>query len=101
MYRLHLFSFFSRNLLAKWIFSPKNLICFCLDDLKLFSPKVRGMEAQGVPTKQAEAITAAITEVLHDSLENISHSFVSKPEMQKVTSSTFVSFYSFFCFNSC
>jgi hypothetical protein len=37
-----------------------------------------------VPTKQAEAITSAITEVLNDSLESISESFVSKAEMQKV-----------------
>ena len=39
-----------------------------------------------MPSKQAEAITAAITEVLNDSLENVSHSFVSKGEMQKVFS---------------
>lgn len=45
---------------------------------------VRGLEAKGVPTKQAEAITAAITEVLNDSLENVAHAFVSKAEMQKV-----------------
>lgn len=37
-----------------------------------------------MPSKQAEAITAAITEVLNDSLENVSQSFVSKGEMQKV-----------------
>ncbi|KDP27648.1 hypothetical protein JCGZ_19653 [Jatropha curcas] len=41
------------------------------------------MEAQVLPSKQAEAITAAITEVLNDSLENVAHSFVSKEEMQK------------------
>ena len=45
---------------------------------------MRGLEAQGVPSKQAEAITAAITEVLNDSLENVANSFVSKAEMQKV-----------------
>ncbi|CAL5410948.1 unnamed protein product [Camellia sinensis] len=44
---------------------------------------VRRLEAQGVPSKQAEAITAAIIEVLNDSLENVAHSFVSKAEMQK------------------
>ncbi|GJM97455.1 hypothetical protein PR202_ga14384 [Eleusine coracana subsp. coracana] len=44
---------------------------------------VRKLESQGVPTKQAEAITSAITEVLNDSLESISESFVSKAEMQK------------------
>jgi len=37
-----------------------------------------------VPSNQAEAIPAARTEVLNDSLENVSHSFVSKGEMQKV-----------------
>ncbi|MBA0683051.1 hypothetical protein Golax_011210 [Gossypium laxum] len=52
---------------------------FLVDTLAL----VRSLEAQGVPSKQAEAITAAITEVLNDSLENVSHSFVSKAEMQK------------------
>lgn len=46
---------------------------------------MRGLEAQGVPSKQAEAITAAITEVLNDSLENVAHTFVSKGEMQKVS----------------
>lgn len=39
-----------------------------------------------MPSKQAEAITAAITEVLNDTLENVSQSFVSKGEMQKVRS---------------
>lgn len=55
---------------------------FCLGLLLLW--QVRRLEAQGVPSKQAEAITAAITEVLNDSLENVAHSFVSKAEMQKV-----------------
>ncbi|GAB2279487.1 hypothetical protein Dimus_014126 [Dionaea muscipula] len=53
---------------------------FLVDTLAL----VRKLEAQGVPSKQAEAITAAITEVLNDSLENVAHSFVSKAEMQKI-----------------
>ncbi|GFP95463.1 protein fmp32 mitochondrial [Phtheirospermum japonicum] len=44
---------------------------------------VRRLEAQGVPSKQAEAITGAMTEVLNDSLEYVSHGFVSKGEMQK------------------
>ncbi|CAO2830517.1 unnamed protein product [Amaranthus hypochondriacus] len=52
---------------------------FLVDTLAL----VRKLEAQGFPSKQAEVITAAITEVLHDSLENVSHSFMSKAEMQK------------------
>ncbi|XP_028094725.1 uncharacterized protein LOC114294779 [Camellia sinensis] len=50
------------------------------NDLLPSSP-VRRLEAQGVPSKQAEAITAAITEVLNDSLENVAHSFVSKAEI--------------------
>lgn len=45
---------------------------------------MRRLEAHGVPSKQAEAITATITEVLNDSLENVAQSFVSKGEMQKV-----------------
>jgi hypothetical protein len=52
---------------------------FLVDTLAL----VRRLEAQGVPSKQAEAITAAITEVLNDSLENVSQALVSKGEMQK------------------
>ncbi|KAG6645636.1 hypothetical protein CIPAW_08G135800 [Carya illinoinensis] len=46
----------------------------------------RRLEGQDVPTKQAEAITAAIIEVLNDSLENVTQSFVSKAEMQKAPS---------------
>ncbi|EYU24082.1 hypothetical protein ABFS82_12G003100 [Erythranthe guttata] len=52
---------------------------FLVDTLAL----VRKLEAQGVPSKQAEAITGAMTEVLNDSLENVSYSFVSKGEMLK------------------
>uniref|UniRef100_A0A3Q7FE41 Uncharacterized protein n=1 Tax=Solanum lycopersicum TaxID=4081 RepID=A0A3Q7FE41_SOLLC len=52
---------------------------FLVDTLAM----ARRLEAQGVPSKQAEAITSAITEVLNDSLENISNSFVSLAEMQK------------------
>ncbi|KAK6150558.1 hypothetical protein DH2020_015490 [Rehmannia glutinosa] len=48
---------------------------FLVDTLAL----VRRLEAQGVPSKHAEAMT----EVLNDSLENLSYSFVSKGEMQK------------------
>lgn len=44
---------------------------------------VRRLEAQGLPSKQAEVITAAITEVLNDSLEHVAESFVSKAEMQR------------------
>ncbi|KAJ7967253.1 protein FMP32, mitochondrial [Quillaja saponaria] len=59
--------------------SPNGRRAFLVDTLAL----LRGLEAKGVPSKQAEAITAAITEVLNDSLENVSNSFVSKAEMQK------------------
>ncbi|KAH9618095.1 hypothetical protein KSS87_016000, partial [Heliosperma pusillum] len=44
---------------------------------------VRSLEKEGIPSKQAEAITSAITEVLNDTLENVSYSFVSRGEMQK------------------
>ncbi|CAH1437204.1 unnamed protein product [Lactuca virosa] len=53
---------------------------FLVDTLAL----VRRLEGQGVPSKQAEAITSAITEVLNDSLENVAESFVSKGEMQRI-----------------
>lgn len=52
---------------------------FLVDTLAL----VKRLEGQGVPLKQAEAITGAITEVLNDSLENVSRSLVSKEEMQR------------------
>ncbi|CAA6666909.1 unnamed protein product [Spirodela intermedia] len=52
---------------------------FLVDTLAL----VRKLEAQGIPSKQAEAITSAITEVLNDSLENVTQSFVSQGEIQK------------------
>lgn len=42
-----------------------------------------GLEAQGIPSKHAEAITSSITEVLNHSLESVAQSFVSKAEMQK------------------
>ncbi|KAK9165369.1 hypothetical protein Scep_000560 [Stephania cephalantha] len=44
---------------------------------------VRRLEGQGVPSKQAEAITGVITEVLNDSLENAAQTFLSKGESQK------------------
>ncbi|THU73838.1 hypothetical protein C4D60_Mb04t27060 [Musa balbisiana] len=40
---------------------------------------VKRLEKEGVPSKQAEAIT----EVLNESLESVAQSFVSKPEMQR------------------
>ncbi|CAI0375054.1 unnamed protein product [Linum tenue] len=52
---------------------------FLVDTLAL----VRRLESQDVPSKQAEAITHAIIAVLNVSLESLSHSCVSKEEMQK------------------
>ncbi|KAJ4775304.1 coiled-coil 90B-like protein (DUF1640) [Rhynchospora pubera] len=52
---------------------------FLVDTLAL----VRKLEHEGVPSKQAEVLTSAITEVLNDSLENVATSFVSKGEMQR------------------
>lgn len=46
--------------------------------------QVRRLESQGLTPKQAEAVTAAIIEVLNDSMDNVSQTFVSKPDMQKV-----------------
>ncbi|KAL3377939.1 hypothetical protein AABB24_004050 [Solanum stoloniferum] len=55
-------------------------LLFLVDTLAL----VRKLEAKGVPTKQAEAITAAITEVLNDSLDNVAQTFVSKADLQRL-----------------
>ncbi|KAG0453881.1 hypothetical protein HPP92_025185 [Vanilla planifolia] len=51
---------------------------FLVDTLGL----VRRLEGQGVPSKQAEAITSVITEVLNDSLQNVMQSFVSKQQLK-------------------
>ncbi|CAN1320026.1 Protein fmp32, mitochondrial [Linum perenne] len=61
--------------------TPKR--AFLVDTLAL----VRVLESHQVPSKQAETITTAIVAVLNDSLESLSHSCVSKEEMQKVQSS--------------
>ncbi|KAL3539022.1 hypothetical protein ACH5RR_002388 [Cinchona calisaya] len=45
---------------------------------------VKSLEAQGIPSKQAEAITSAVTEVLNDSLENVGHSFLSKVKCRRL-----------------
>ncbi|XWS33823.1 hypothetical protein CRYUN_Cryun22dG0116000 [Craigia yunnanensis] len=58
-------------------------IFYCWEHDRVHYTQVRRLEAEGLPSKQAEAITAAITEVLNDSLENMSLSVVSKSEMQK------------------
>ncbi|KAJ8770998.1 hypothetical protein K2173_023323 [Erythroxylum novogranatense] len=44
---------------------------------------VKKLEVVGMPSKQAEAITTAVTGVLTDSLVNIAHTVVSKTEMEK------------------
>ncbi|KAK4368108.1 hypothetical protein RND71_011900 [Anisodus tanguticus] len=67
----------SNGFISNRAFNSKRL--FLVDTLAL----VRRLESQGVPTKQAEAITAVITEVLNDSLENVAHTFVSKPDLQR------------------
>ncbi|KAL2469333.1 hypothetical protein Fot_50909 [Forsythia ovata] len=54
---------------------------------QLVKPKgkrVRSLEAKGIPSNHAEAITLAMTEVLDDCMENISQSLISKAEMQKI-----------------
>ncbi|KAG9442898.1 hypothetical protein H6P81_018752 [Aristolochia fimbriata] len=53
---------------------------FLVDTLAL----VRRLEAQGIPSKQAEVITEAITEVLNNSLETVAQSYIKKGEMQMI-----------------
>lgn len=45
---------------------------------------MKSLEVQGLPTKQAEAVTSAITEVLNDTLERVAQSYTPKEEVQKV-----------------
>ncbi|GAB4837841.1 hypothetical protein Ancab_027367 [Ancistrocladus abbreviatus] len=66
---------FSRRQISQ-LHNPNGKRAVLVDTLAL----VKSLEAQGVPSKHAEAITLAIT----DSLENVSHNFVSKADMQKV-----------------
>ncbi|KAM7251283.1 hypothetical protein ACFE04_023166 [Oxalis oulophora] len=61
---------------------------FLVDTLSL----VKRLEAQGVPSKQAEAITAAITEVLSDSLKDMSMSVTSNTEMEMIQDSSLSKF---------
>ena len=56
----------------------------CWSEFHGLRSQVRRLEAQGLTPKQAEAITAVITEVLNDSLENVAQSFTSKTEMTRV-----------------
>ena len=37
-----------------------------------------------MPSKQAEAVTAALTHVLNETLETLAQTLVTKPELQKV-----------------
>ena len=46
--------------------------------------QIRSLEAQGIHTKQAEAITSQMTLVLNVSMEYILQNVASKSEMQKV-----------------
>ncbi|XP_057845577.1 protein FMP32, mitochondrial isoform X2 [Cryptomeria japonica] len=57
---------------------PGNRACL-VDTMAL----VKRLEGEGMTQKQAEAITAVVTEVLQDSLDTIAHSFVSREEMIK------------------
>ncbi|KAL2468453.1 hypothetical protein Fot_50029 [Forsythia ovata] len=59
---------------------PKGKRVYLVDTLAL----VRSLEAKGIPSNHAEAITLAMTEVLDDCMENISQSLISKAEMQKI-----------------
>lgn len=52
--------------------------------------QVKSLEAEGMPSKQAEAVTTALTHVLNDTLENLAQSLVSKPELQKVMNFFFI-----------
>ncbi|KAG6522763.1 hypothetical protein ZIOFF_019915 [Zingiber officinale] len=69
------FSSSSSQLLAK----PKANRVFLVDTLAL----VKSLEVQGLPTKQAEAVTSAITEVLNDTLERVAQSYSPKEEVHK------------------
>lgn len=47
--------------------------------------QVRRLESQGLTSKQSEAITAVITDVLNDTLENVGETFTSIHEAQRVS----------------
>ncbi|KAE9609491.1 hypothetical protein Lal_00020259 [Lupinus albus] len=74
----NLASLFPRRHVSQEVVHSNGKRAFLVDTLQL----VRGLEAQGVPSNQAEAITSALTQVLHDSLENVSHSLVSRSELK-------------------
>lgn len=73
------FGFSARSISSSQLVKTNGKRAFLVDTLAL----VRGLEAQGIPSKHAEVITASITEVLNHSLESVAQSFVSKAEMQK------------------
>ncbi|XP_024362951.1 protein FMP32, mitochondrial [Physcomitrium patens] len=70
--------YYMRNI-SQLVATANNKRAFLVDTLAL----VRRLESQGLTAKQAEAITAVITEVLNDSLENVAQSFTSKTEMTR------------------
>lgn len=71
-------SFQTRNI--SQLVAPKgNRRLFLVDTLAL----VKRLESQGLTSKQSEAITAVITEVLNDSLENVGQTFTSIHEAQR------------------
>ncbi|CAL9151765.1 unnamed protein product [Musa hybrid cultivar] len=69
----------ARSISSSQLVKTNGKRAFLVDTLAL----VRGLEAQGIPSKHAEVITSSITEVLNHSLESVAQSFVSKAEMQK------------------
>ncbi|KAJ7527024.1 hypothetical protein O6H91_16G032800 [Diphasiastrum complanatum] len=72
-------TYYTRNLSQLTVPSSNGKRAFLVDTLAL----VRRLEAQGLTAKQAEAITAVITEVLNDSLESVSRSFVSQSDLER------------------
>ncbi|XP_047944104.1 mitochondrial calcium uniporter regulator 1-like [Salvia hispanica] len=64
--------------------SPNQSPVYLFDTLAL----IRSLEAQGIHTKQAEAITSQMTLVLNVSMEYILQNVASKSEMQKVVMAT-------------
>ncbi|KAH7430851.1 hypothetical protein KP509_08G017200 [Ceratopteris richardii] len=70
---------FSRNFSQLVAPAKGNKKVMFVDTLSL----VRRLESQGLTQKQAEAVTEAIIEVLNDSMDNVSQTFVSKPDIQK------------------
>ncbi|XP_020582676.1 protein FMP32, mitochondrial-like [Phalaenopsis equestris] len=65
--------------MSEWVkLSVDGRRAFIVDTLCM----VRKLEGQGISSNQAEAITAAIKEVLNDSLEKVSNSFVSNERMK-------------------